>query len=85
MLRAVRTRVLELAQAEAERHGRGLSDTERKQMRQIALRVAKSLLHQPTVALRDADPSSPEGRALLESAEALFGVEQDGNGSARRR
>ena len=85
VLRAVRTRMLELAHAEAARHGRGLSDTEQKRMRQIAVRVAKSLLHRPTVALRDADPSSPEGRALLESAEALFGVDPDANGSVRRR
>jgi glutamyl-tRNA reductase len=43
-------------------------------MRRLARSVARALLHQPTVALRDADPASERGRALLRHASELFGV-----------
>jgi glutamyl-tRNA reductase len=74
VLRAVREQVLELAGAEAERFGQGRSEREREEMRRFARSLARTLLHPPTVALRTADPDSDEGRALLESATALFGV-----------
>lgn len=74
VLKAVRKQVLELARTEAERFGQGRSDEEKEQMRLLARSLARTLLHQPTLALRDADPESPEGRFMLEAAPALFGV-----------
>jgi glutamyl-tRNA reductase len=78
VLKAVRRQVLELARAEAERFGQGRSEEEREQMRLLARSLARTILHTPTVALREADPESPEGRFLLETAPALFGVEPGG-------
>lgn len=74
VLRAMREQVLQLAREEAERLGRGRSEEEREQITRFARRVARAMLHQPTVALREADPRSSEGRALLDSASALFGI-----------
>lgn len=74
VLKAVRDQVLDLARVEAERFARGRSAEEREQVARFARTLARTLLHSPTVALRRADPSSPEGRALLESAGVLFGV-----------
>lgn len=74
MLKAVRDQVLDAARAEAERFARGRSPQEREQVTRFARSLARTFLHGPTVALRDADPSSAEGRALLESAGRLFGV-----------
>ncbi len=79
VLRAVRAQVLEMARDEAERLSRGRSDEERRAMTRFARTLARTLLHQPTVALRDADPASVEGRALLESAGRLFGVAGEGS------
>jgi glutamyl-tRNA reductase len=75
VLKAVRRQVLDLARTEAERFGQGRSDEEKEQMRLLARSLARTLLHQPTLALRDADPESPEGRFMLEAAPALFGVD----------
>ena len=75
VLRAVRGQVLELAQMEAERHGQGRTEAEREELRRFARSLARALLHPPTVALREADATSAEGRSLLESATRLFGVE----------
>ncbi|MEX2467238.1 MAG: glutamyl-tRNA reductase [Gemmatimonadota bacterium] len=77
VLKAVRRQVLDLARSEAERFGQGRSDEEKEQMRLLARSLARTLLHQPTLALRDADPDSPEGRFMLEAAPALFGVDAD--------
>lgn len=77
VVRAVRDRVLDLARTNAERLGEGRSDEEREEMRRSARAHARTLLHPLTVALRRADPSSPDGRALLERAAALFGVEPE--------
>lgn len=77
VLKAVRRQVLDLAQAEAERFGQGRSEEEKEQMRLLARSLARTLLHPPTLALREADPESPEGRFLLEAAPALFGVRLD--------
>ena len=74
VLRAMREQVLELAREEAERLGRGKSEGEREEISRFARRLARTLLHAPTVALRDADPGSSEGRALLETVEVLFGI-----------
>ena len=81
VLRAVRGRVLELARAEAERHAQGRSAEEREELRRFARSLARSLLHSPTVALRGADATSDEGRALLESATRLFAVDAPSNGT----
>ncbi len=84
VLKAVREQVLEKARAEAERHARGRSAEEREDVLRLAQSLARSLLHAPTVALRDADPTDAEGRKLLESATSLFGVEPNGNGHSGR-
>jgi glutamyl-tRNA reductase len=81
VLKAVREQVLALARTEAERFGQGRSDEEKEQMRLLARSLARTLLHQPTLALRDADPESPEGRFMLEAAPALFGVDPDASGA----
>ncbi len=81
VLRAVRSQVLEVAQAVAERHGQGRTESEREDMRMLARSLARTLLHSPTLALREADPESAEGRWLLDSATTLFGV-PGGNGVA---
>jgi glutamyl-tRNA reductase len=75
VLRAVRDQVLEVARVEAERFARGRSPEEREEVARFARTLARTLLHPPTVALRQADPSNPQGRALLESAGVLFGVQ----------
>jgi glutamyl-tRNA reductase len=77
VLRAVREQVLEMAQAEAERHARGRSEEEREHLLRLARSLAHSMLHFPTLALRNADPTDAEGRKLLESATSLFGVTPD--------
>lgn len=77
VLRAVRKQVLELARVEAERFGQGRSEEEKEQMRRLARSFARTLLHPPTVALRQADTSTEEGRFLLANAPALFGVHVD--------
>jgi glutamyl-tRNA reductase len=90
VLRAVREQVLTLAESEADRRSRGRSEAEREDLRRFARRLARTLLHSPTMALRDADPGSPEGHWLLKSATSLFGVSADGaraadrNGAAER-
>ncbi|HUF77120.1 MAG TPA: glutamyl-tRNA reductase [Longimicrobiales bacterium] len=78
VVRAMREQVLERAREEAERLSRGRTEREREEMTHFARRLARTLLHAPTVALRDADPGSAEGRALLETAEALFGINPGG-------
>lgn len=80
ILRAVREQVLELAQAEAERRARGRSPEDREEFHRLARSIARTLLHAPTLAIRDADPSTPEGQWVLEKLPALLGVE----GSSRR-
>jgi len=74
VIRAVRARVLEMAETEVERHARGLSGEDRERMLDFAHSLARSLLHQPTAALRQADPQLADGRTLLDSAAILFGV-----------
>ncbi|MEQ8329872.1 MAG: glutamyl-tRNA reductase [Longimicrobiales bacterium] len=74
ILRGLREQVLARAQEEAERLARGGSPQDVQQARRLARAVARSLLHRPTVALRDVDPSSPDGRVLLDAAASLFGV-----------
>lgn len=74
LVRAVREQVLTLAQREADRQGRGLEPRQQEALRRLARGLARTLLHQPTTALRDADPDTPEGRQLLATAETLFGV-----------
>ncbi|MEX2472897.1 MAG: glutamyl-tRNA reductase [Gemmatimonadota bacterium] len=83
VLKAVRRQVLDLAKSEAERFGQGRSDEEKEQMRLLARSLARTLLHPPTLALREADPESPEGRFLLDAAPALFGVDPDDGGQPR--
>jgi glutamyl-tRNA reductase len=74
VLREVRGQVLDIARREADRLSKGRSEQEREAMARFARSVARTLLHRPTLALREADPTTPEGRALLESASLLFGL-----------
>lgn len=85
VLRAVREQVLALAQEEAVRRARGRSDAEREDLQRFARSLARTLLHSPTVAIREADPRSPEGAWLLRSASSLFGITpgDDAVGGAR--
>ena len=77
-VKAVRAHVLSLANDEAERLTQGHSPEEREKMRLFARSLARTLLHAPTVALRSADPESPEGRFLIERLPALFGLDELG-------
>ncbi len=74
VLRAVREQVLALAHEEAERRARGRSPEEREELARFARSLARTLLHAPTLALREADPSTAEGRWLIEAAPSLFGI-----------
>ena len=82
VLRAIREQALEVARAEADRIGQSQDEDERVRLRRLARSIARTLLHAPTLALRDADASTPSGRALIESAVALFGVEGPPDGRA---
>lgn len=83
VLRAVREHVLDVAREEADRFARGRSEEEQEQIRRFARSFARTLLHRPTVALREADPESPLGRSLLDAAPALFGVEVEEAGEVK--
>lgn len=85
VLKAVREHVLARAGEEADRLARGRSPEEREEITRIARSLARSLLYAPTVALREADPASQEGRWLLDSATSLFGIDASiaGNGESR--
>jgi len=85
VVEAVRRSMLERAMSEADRYAGRAPDEQREQMRRLARSVARAILHQPTVALRDADPSSAHGRALLEHASELFGVEDPFNSTGKQR
>jgi len=74
-IRAVREQILSMAMSEAERYGRGLDDLERERLHRFARSLARTLLHRPTVALREADPGTDDGRRILEAAEVLFGLD----------
>jgi glutamyl-tRNA reductase len=80
VLRGIREQVMAIAESEANRRSRGLAAAEREDLQRFARSLARTLLHAPTVALRDADPTSPEGRWLLRSASSLFGVANAGDG-----
>lgn len=75
VLRAVREQVLAMAQEEAERRSRGRSPEEQEDLARFARSLARTLLHAPTVAIRDADPATTEGQWLLRTATSLFGVD----------
>jgi glutamyl-tRNA reductase len=76
VVEAVRRRMLDRAMIEAERYASRAPEEQKEQMRRLARSVARAILHQPTVVLRDVDPSSERGRALLEHASKLFGVDE---------
>lgn len=84
VLRAVREQVLAMAQEEAERRARGRSPEEREELARFARSLARTLLHAPTLAIRDADPATPEGQWLLRAAPALFGLPGDGDDAVDR-
>lgn len=76
VVRALRRHVLDRAMNEAERYAAKVPEEHRNVVRQLARSVALALVHRPTVALRDADPDSDEGRALLTHVPGLFGVSE---------
>ncbi|MEM7416834.1 MAG: glutamyl-tRNA reductase [Gemmatimonadota bacterium] len=77
VLRSVRETVLTRAEREAHRLSKGRPEEDREALRLLARSLARTLLHEPTVALRAADPGTPEGRKVLETAPTLFGVSDD--------
>ena len=83
LVKAVRAQVLDRAMAEADRYTAKAPEEQREQMRHLARSVARALLHGPTVALRDADPASEAGRALLSHASTLFGIEEPVDDNAK--
>lgn len=88
VVRKLREDVLQRARREADRHARGLAEEERRRFEEFARALARSLLHQPTRALRDVDPHTEEGRAVLRSAGLLFGIDAadpPSNGGPHRR
>ncbi len=78
VLRGIREQVMAIAESEANRRSRGLDAAEREDLQRFARSLARTLLHAPTVAIRDADPTSTEGQWLLRSASSLFGVVDEG-------
>jgi glutamyl-tRNA reductase len=77
VVRAVRRRVIDMASAEADKFCRGLDGDQREAVQTFARSFARSLLHQPTVALRSVDSSTTDGQQFLEQVGSLFGVEPD--------
>lgn len=78
LLKAIRSHALNQALAEAERHHDGRETEQRERMRRLARSVAKAILHQPTVAIREADKRTEKGRVLLGNAAAMFGLDRAG-------
>jgi glutamyl-tRNA reductase len=83
VLRAMREQVLGLAAAEADRRSRGRTASEREDLHAFARSLARTLLHEPTLAIRRADPASPEGQSLLRTATTLFGLDPAGKAVPR--
>ncbi len=83
VLRAVRSRVMEAAEAEAARHRYGRSREDQEFVLRLARSLARTILHCPTVALREVDPYSEDGQSLLDSAAVLFGVADAARDSGR--
>lgn len=76
VLKALRSSVLDRAMAEADAHARRLPPEHREEVHRLARAMARTLLHRPTVALREADSRSEEGRELLLRAAQLFGLDE---------
>ncbi len=76
ILKALRAQVMDRAMAQADVYGRKLPSEYREHMRQLARSVARELLHQPTVAIREADPTSEDGRSILAGTAQLFGLDK---------
>jgi glutamyl-tRNA reductase len=70
---ALRTHVLGIAQAEAQRLFSGMGEREKKAALDLADSIAKKLLHLPQMALRDDDPD--EGVSLVVAVQRLFALE----------
>lgn len=71
---ALRERVEQLRRAELERHRRRLGDLDERQWAEVDAVVADvlaKLVHQPTVALKEA-AGTPRGERLVEALRALF-------------
>ena len=70
---ALRTHVLGIAQAEAQRLFGGMGEREKKAALDLADSIAKKILHLPQMALRDDDPD--EGVSLVVAVQRLFALE----------
>jgi glutamyl-tRNA reductase len=71
---ALRSRVEELRHAELDRHRGRLSELDERQWQEVdsvVRDVLAKLLHQPTVAVKEA-AGSPRGERLVEALRALF-------------
>ncbi|HSM05826.1 MAG TPA: glutamyl-tRNA reductase [Longimicrobiales bacterium] len=77
-LKQLRQHVLTTARTEVDRFARGLGDAERTRLERFARSLTRTLLHHPTVVLREADPGTEEGRQLLELTRLVFGLPRDG-------
>jgi glutamyl-tRNA reductase len=74
MVSALRTRVERARQAELDRQRSkrtGLSDEQWEQVDAVTRSMAAKLLHQPTVAIKDA-AGTPRGERLVEALRTLF-------------
>ncbi len=70
LLVELREHVLTSALAHAERAGRGLPPEERERLRRLARSIGRSVLHQPTRALREA--GTEENLRLADAVRKLF-------------
>jgi glutamyl-tRNA reductase len=68
---ALRGRLEDLRREELDRHRGALDDMQFSQLDDISRAVLAKMLHQPTVALKDA-AGTPRGERLVEALRALF-------------
>ena len=88
MIRALRGRFTEIGQEEVRRQTRHFADSDQEQVDRYTRSLLNKLLHNPTVLLREADPESSNGLALLDVVRELFDLDpaafagsDNGNGS----
>jgi glutamyl-tRNA reductase len=58
-----------------EKFGKSLDETERKTLEKFSMGLMNKILHQPTVGVRECDPSTPLGRDRLDWTRQLFGLD----------
>ncbi len=68
----LRNEVMDQALAEADRAGRGRTPAEREAFRRLARSIARTVLHGPTSALREADIDTPSGADVAAVVREVF-------------